>query len=850
MPTRGALRGRGALLLALLALVLHLAVLTPAPLWAQNADAQAQVDYAAWESTADRAEKELERASITDDRLGELRDQLAQWRAAFSTAQTANSARIATVKEQIAALGAAPEEGKTEAPEIAARRSELADLLVTLQAPGIAADEAYRRADGLIREIDRELRERQADQMLQLWPSPVNPANWPEAAIGISDTFLRIWDELTTGWKKRGAQDEFFDNVPLILILMVFALASIIFARRWIEAFADRLQAGDSDAKRRVYGLLASLGQVIFPVTGMLALSVALISTGLMGDLTRALATALPVVGLVVFGAVWLGARAFPREQGDTAVLPLPVERRMEGRFLAAMMGLVVAAEMLRDVSMRPQAYSDAVTAVASLPMVLAGSVLLWRMGRILKLSRMIETKNYALTVLSIIARILGIISWVAPVLAVLGYVAAAKALIYPAMLSLALLTVVLVLQRLMSDLWAIVSPADDAEDAAGLVPVLVGFVLVLASLPVFALIWGARWSDLTELWTRFREGFQMGDTRISPTDFLWFAMIFALGYMVTRVLQGALRNTVLPRTRLDLGAQTAIVSGSGYVGIFLAALVAINATGIDLSSLAIVAGALSVGIGFGLQNIVQNFVSGIILLLERPVSEGDWIEVGGVQGTVRAISVRSTRIQTFDRTMVIVPNGDLVAQRVTNWTRFGLAGRLIVPVGVAFGTDTRKVEKVLREIAEAQPLAILNPPPLVLFQGFGADAMSFEIRMVLRDVNFSGTVRSEINHQIVQRFAEEGIEIPFAQSEITLRNPDEIARALAVLQAQAPRPLRPAALGPAPEDSEARHPPGWWPEDEDERMARNHDEDDADADADDAADDAPPDVPAREDQR
>ena len=741
------------------------------------------LDYAEWERAADRAEEVLANPDADGRVLDALRAQIVDWRAAFLVAQNTNSTRIATLRDQIAALGPVPAEGETEASEIAQRRQQLADQLVRLQAPGIAAEEAYRRADGLIGEVDRILRERQANQLLQLWPSPINPANWPEALVVLRDVTVALWTETATRWARSNGRQDLFDNLPLILLLAVVAFGLMSMARRILVPLQQRLPKPKTARGRRVVSLMISLLQIVLPTLGAVALAEAVVLTNLIGPVGTAIVLIFPAMIFTFYAANWLGTTVFPFEDGiDTSGIPVP-ERRAEGRFLARTIGLVLGIETLRQAVLLEISASDTANAVLGFPLLATMAVLIFRMGQLLR--RHVrsagagdEGPTFGLRVLGLLARGVMLTGLAGVLLGAVGYIAAATALVFPSVISLGLVAVLFVAQRLVGDLYGLVTKSD-AADQEGLIPVLIGFAMTLASIPLFALVWGARLSDITELWQRFLTGFQIGSTRVSPTDFLFFAIIFAGGYMLTRLFQGALRGSVLPRTTLDQGGQNAIVSGVGYIGIFLAALLAINFAGIDLSGLAIVAGALSVGIGFGLQNIVSNFVSGIILLIERPVSEGDWIEVGQVTGTVKSISVRSTRIQTFDRSDVIVPNADLVTQQVTNWTRYNLSGRLIVPVSVAFGTDTRKAERVLREIAEAQPLAVLNPPPMIAFMGFGADAMNFEIRMILRDVNFSLSVRTEVNHQIVERFEAEGIEIPFAQTEVYLRNVDALGRAL-----------------------------------------------------------------------
>ncbi len=784
----------------------------PTTVFAQTQSQTAVPDYAEWNALAERVERLVDTGRASDPILGAARENIVTARSQFLTAQGTNANRIAATREQLAALGAAPADGATEAPEIAARRAELIAQLAELEAPVIAAQEAFRRADGLVRQIDTILRERQAQALLTLSPTPVNPANWPEAIEAIYQTSFTFVTQTIERVEDPAYRREFISNLPVVIVLVLFAAFVLIRGRAWIERLVLRLYDTTGDRtgpSRRALALVLSLAQIVAPVVAILALTIAFETSGMLGTIGQAVNGALFMAGVGYFTARWAGRQIFPVNENGHTPLRLPEARRREGRVMANLVGLFLGLYFILRAYLDPRSLSEAANSVIGFPMLVLAGIVLVRIGMLLTLHRkLVAQSDEDLSFLDRIIGFLGrgavLIGFGAPVFAAIGYVQAAEALLFPAIVSLGLISVLIFLNQLVDDLFALMTGrGSDAPDA--LAPALISFGLVILSMPVFALVWGVRPAELAELWQILQEGFRLGETRIAPTNILNFAIVFAAGYMLTRLMQGALGSTVLPKTKIDKGGQKAIISGTGYFGIFVAALVAISTAGIDLSGLAIVAGALSVGIGFGLQNIVSNFISGLILLIERPVAEGDWIEVGPTMGTVRSISVRSTTIETFDKTDVIVPNADLISGTVTNWTRYNSMGRITITVGVAYGTDTRKVEAILREIAEAQPLAVLSPPPLVLFTNFGGDSLDFEIRIVLSDVAFSNAVRTEVRHQIAERFIAEGIEIPFAQRDIWLRNPEALASTKAL--ANAPAPVgqvreEPAAKRPAQRDS------------------------------------------------
>lgn len=769
---------------ALIGVLFFAPVVFSESLFAQDApstDIAPSLNFEAWEKVADRAQSALEENKVSEKALSELREEIVGWRTVFQSAQDVNETRIRTVRAQIAALGAAPAEGQTEPEEIATLRASLNQDLGRLTEPQLVARDAFIQADGLVREIDRTVRQRRADALFTFYPTPLNPRLWLEALGDARTTFHMAGQEFGTSLRSRTKQSIFRSNLPAILLLTVAGIVLLVRGRVGFQGLSDRMYAKSDIAYRRVLGFLLSTGQALAPFAGVLSLITAISMSGMLGFRGNIIAGVLPQALLYWFAARWLTHQLFPVR--TEAAYAISVSKRQAQKLRTSYMAL--AGLLVIFVCVQALAEFDnltpAVRGVFYFPFVLIGGLYLNRIGRILRNTRHENSAEdssetqFKYRFVGFVGRVLVVVGLACPVAAALGLQTASVAVVFRAVLTLWFVGLLAPVFAVVRDLYIMVTGADEAKARDALTPVLVSTLVVLLLIPIFALIWGARVADLTEVWSKLSEGVQIGESRISLNQFLWLVGVFGIGYFATRLVQSTLKGTVLPKTGIDPGGQVAIVSGLGYVGIFLAALAAISTAGINLSSLAIVAGALSVGIGFGLQTIVSNFVSGIILLIERPISEGDWIEVGPNMGTVRDISVRSTRIETFDRTDVIIPNSDLVSGTVTNFTRGNLVGRAIVRVGVAYGTDTRKVQKILEEIAEAQPLVSMNPPPVATFVGFGADSLDFEIRAILRDVNFRLATVSEINHQIAERFAEEGIEIPFAQRDIWLRNPEAL---------------------------------------------------------------------------
>jgi len=305
-----------------------------------------------------------------------------------------------------------------------------------------------------------------------------------------------------------------------------------------------------------------------------------------------------------------------------------------------------------------------------------------------------------------------------------------------------------------------------------GFMQLIADVVLWLSFIVYLIYVWDESGTTLDRLFDLVVMGRVVGDIKLVPLDIIGGILVFAMLMVAIGWIKGWVDRRWLQHIVLERGARDALVTLFGYVGFILAVIISLSLAGVDLFGLAVVSGALALGIGFGMQEIANNFVSGLILLFERPIRAGDFVSVGEVEGFVRSIRIRATEIETLDNQNVLVPNSELVSGRVTNWVLRDTYGRLRIRVGVAYGSDVEKVRDILETVARDHPEVITDgraPEPRALFMGFGDSSLDFELRIRINRIERRFQVTSDLNFSIDHAFREAKVTIPFPQRDLHL---------------------------------------------------------------------------------
>jgi small-conductance mechanosensitive channel len=782
---------------ALLALFLAL----PAARAQADRDAAREREIAA---TAEdlRAWSEDLRDGVADPEAFErkLRGLIAAARAELGPVETA----LNRAEDGLAALGPAPKEGEApESPAIAAERAAFNRQIALLRGQRTRILANIDSATELLGEMsERRLRDRYREILKREAPLTA-PSLWLRTADEASALSAKIGGYFDSWTEARGRDGEGALSVALMAAAFVASLLMFGPLRDWMRrAFTARIEAQEPTPTRRVASAgVTMLSRLIPGVVGGLVLIESARALGL-----------LAAEGAGVARAFWGALIAFLLVDGFAAGLFAPtapawrppgVEAAKGKRVTGLLLALVLVIGTKSVLNAVAQAAGEApslMRAAAGVAALLAGGLLfalcdgrIWRpaepQGRVGAWPA-VRLAGRALAVFIIAAALAGHVN-LADFLA--------TRLFYLALL----LAVAWFLRAALKEATAYADrrlhfgrPAEDGQHAFRFwIGAGIDLALLFLLIPALLLLAGVEPSAVRTALLRAMIGFRVGGVVISFGDILLAIAAFIGILLLTRVLQGLLQRGPLREARVDSGVKDSLTTLLGYAGLAIAAFAAFGFLGVDFSNLALIFGALSVGIGFGLQAIVNNFVSGLILLFERPIKVGDWIVTNSGEGIVKKISVRSTEIETFDRSTIIIPNSELVASTVTNWTHKSTLGRIIVPVGVAYDSDPDLVKRLLLECAHEHPLVVRYPEPFVVWMDFGASSLDFELRAFLSDISKGLHTRSDLRAAIFRKFKENGVEIPFPQQDVYIKTAAPAARAL--------KPPRPAA-SPAPPPHEA----------------------------------------------
>ncbi len=753
------------------------------------AHAWAQTDIDGWMRQLDRVEAALNAPNTSPDQAEAARWELLQVRDGAIAARSKSLDKMGDSEKLLAALGPAPADGASkEEAAISDKRKHYSDEISQIRAQVQSADLILARVDGLSERISERWRFWVWGRMTKVFPAPWSTKVLTTAGEDISRIGSALWQRLShpnSTEPRAGISGDTLIFGALVSGIIWVAMAAWLLARyghRRVQVPTYARKLASAIAHSNAYGLFpagwaAALGIWIElnGVDGLTAIQSSTLAYALeyaaLALVTLSMPSAiyapssplwrlLPVgddrARVVVRGTGMLGLfTALDLFAVKTVLLVSPPSDQLASVYSAIVYSILAAMSAWLIYARAHSPYIDQLEGGASSLPSVDPSI----HGR--------SAWRDAFIVLTIGPLIFGVIAlWV-------GYTNFGSYLVSSIILTgivtggmravrdLLSASLGLVIERRIKTALSHAGSSDGHPAIAAFwVQLVIDVLFALVGLFAVALIWGVPLQELITLGEKATGSFRIGTVRLSPIDLVLGGIIFAAGIFAVRRIQFALEHSLLPRTRIDSGARQSIVTGTGYLGIAIATLVSISAVGIDLSNLAIVAGALSVGIGFGLQNITNNFVSGLILLFERPVKVGDWVVVGTTEGLIKNINVRATEIETFDLASVIIPNAELLSHHLTNWTHKDRRGRVEVKISLHPNSDPDEVIAMLLDLARQNTHIVAELPPQVTLSSVVPGVLEFSLRCFTDDVMQRGVIASELRIALVRELRARNIQM------------------------------------------------------------------------------------------
>jgi potassium efflux system protein len=748
-----------------------------------------------------RIQNELALPTLTSDQLVDFRRQLDDLRANAVGQSESLNGPLAEVDQQLKSLGPAPTDGSAESADIASRRTDLQNSFNRIKAAQSQLDLITVETDQQIDRATQLQREQFLSRLFERTSSILGPSLWYEGLIASGVFFTRLGQLLANWWTEASMTGDL--KVLLIMPLLLGALFFLYrmirrwFARRYGTSLLVRKPPDDTDRLWRIVRGVVLVGVVVIALISalFLAFEAAGIWTSRISQFSAALASLLINSAINTTLVYRLAAPANP------AYRVINLDDKAAGRFAL----LASLAAILSETRNFFSAIASMLYLPSAFPVAQGASIsiaLIFVIAGILVVTRNQEgltsaahggevyfrwAKQFGPLVWLLLAVSLGAL--------ILGYTALAD-FITKQIIETTLLVVGLLLIHHLSD--ALVVSGLDGGSSFGqflrritglgekgisrlstLFRTFIDLALVFFGLPLLFLNWTVTWISFSSLLDRAFETFKIGDISISLSGVVLILAILVIGFGLTKLVTRWLNARVLSQTKVDSGVRDSIVKGANYAGYVAATGFALSAAGLDFSNLAIIAGALGVGIGFGLQSIVNNFISGLILLAERPVRAGDWVEVKGAEGLIKQINVRSTEIETFDNCTIIVPNSLLITDSVKNWTHRDTIGRFMVTVSAALSADPVKVRDVILKAAKDHALVLYHPEPFVQLRDFGTQGYVFDLRAFVGDIMSGGAVASDIRFTILAAFKENSIDLPTLVRDVPVGAPQSPAEAV-----------------------------------------------------------------------